>query len=106
MLHNDAVGLTIWSTVSVETSADVGPNITGDLFQDTNTSGHEGLVWGGSGSLAAYSNTSSSTYAAYTPVSVNYLGELHLNAEWSSNVYGKSDGVQPAALQLLPCIRT
>lgn len=75
------------------------PNITGSFKNDGNKNNNSGLVWGTSG---AFSATSQSTIAVYTPSSTATVStaKISFDASTSNSIYGNSTTVQPPATQM------
>ena len=97
-----SVWCSIWTQSSVtESSADVGPNITGEIEMHSST--NAGLLYPDAEESGAFYKAS---YARITPsgatVSGNHLG---LDASRSSGIFGESETVQPQAIRLLPCVK-
>lgn len=87
-------------------SRDVGPNISGHADLDTNFVGYS-LIFGASGAFSAGSLEDDGIYATYkSDASVKRHGVFDLSADRSSGYYGRSSGVQPASIRILPCVKT
>ena len=90
----------------VPTSRDVGPNISGHADLDTTFVGNS-LIFGASGAFSAGSLEDDGIYATYkSDASVKRHGVFDLSADRSSGYYGRSSGVQPASIRILPCVKT
>lgn len=75
------------------------PNITGGFRNDGNKNNNSGLIWGTSG---AFSATSQSSIAVYTPSSSATVStaKISFDASGSNSIYGNSTTVQPPATQM------
>ena len=100
-----------WPAVScavllVNFPCDVGPNISGHADLDTTFVGNS-LIFGASGAFSAGSLEDDGIYATYkSDASVKRHGVFDLSADRSSGYYGRSSGVQPASIRILPCVKT
>lgn len=98
-----SVWCSIWTQSSVtESSADVGPNITG---QFTITNG-AGSCSGAQDASNAFSLMSLGTGATFSRSENRYEQHaISFSAERGSSLYGASFEVQPLSSRLLPCIK-
>ena len=84
----------------------LGPNISGHADLDTSFVGNS-LVVGASGAFSAGSLEDDGSYATYkSDASVKRHGVFDLSADRSSGYYGRSSGVQPTSIRILPCVKT
>ena len=83
------------------TYADAGlPNIEGEMYGIVTRDG-----WGSSGAITESTDQPTRAYSAGGSYSLRMGVTLSLDASNSSEVYGKSETVQPAAARLLPIIK-
>ena len=84
----------------------LGPNISGHADLDTTFVGNS-LIFGASGAFSAGSLEDDGIYATYkSDASVKRHGVFDLSADRSSGYYGRSSGVQPGSIRILPCVKT
>ena len=84
----------------------LGPNITGGGLIDSNADNATPLVFGTYGALSSVKQPTPIMYAAYSASKgVNSVGNVTIDAQRSSDLYGKSSTVQPNAVKAMPLIK-